>query len=143
MFVFARLVTSSFGAGLQAGRDAPQRAIASGLAVDRLNARVFLMSASLAGLAGALWAISKGSVFPSVASVSNSVDALLVVLLGGVHHLWGSLTGSIFLMGLGAEIGRYFEYWRGLLGLLIMMLMVLAPKGLLGMTSWRQKPRGA
>jgi len=101
------------------------------------------MSATLAGLSGALWAISKGSVFPSVASVSNSVDALLVVLLGGVHHLWGSLTGSIFLMGLGAEIGRFFEYWRGLLGLLIMMLMVLAPEGLLGMTSWRQKPRGA
>ena len=143
MLGFRRLVTSSFGAGLQAGRDAPQRAIASGLAVHRLHAKVFLMSASLAGLAGALWAISKGSVFPSVASVSNSVDALLVVLLGGVHHLWGSLTGSIFLMGLGAEIGRYFEYWRGLLGLLIMMLMVLAPEGLLGMTSWRQKTRGA
>ena len=143
MLGFRRLVTSSFGAGLQAGRDAPQRAIASGLAVDRLHAKVFLMSASLAGLAGALWAISKGSVFPSVASVSNSVDALLVVLLGGVHHLWGSLTGSIFLMGLGAEIGRYFEYWRGLLGLLIMLLMVLAPEGLLGMASWRQTTRGA
>jgi branched-chain amino acid transport system permease protein len=128
MLGFARLVTSSFGAGLQAGRDAPQRAVASGLAVHRLHTKVFLMSASMAGLAGALWAISKGSVFPSVASVSNSVDALLVVLLGGVHHLWGSLTGSIFLMGLGAEIGRYFEYWRGLLGLLIMVLMVLGLK---------------
>jgi branched-chain amino acid transport system permease protein len=143
MLGFARLVASSFGAGLQAGRDAPQRALASGLAVDRLHSNVFLMSASLAGLAGALWAISKGSVFPSVASVSNSVDALLVVLLGGVHHLWGSLTGSIFLMGLGAEIGRYFDYWRGLLGLLIMLLMVLAPQGLLGMTSLRQRTQGA
>jgi branched-chain amino acid transport system permease protein len=143
MLGFARLVASSFGAGLQAGRDAPQRALASGLAVDRLHSNVFLMSASLAGLAGALWAISKGSVFPSVASVSNSVDALLVVLLGGVHHLWGSLTGSIFLMGLGAEIGRYFDYWRGLLGLLIMLLMVLAPQGLLGTTSLRQRTQGA
>jgi branched-chain amino acid transport system permease protein len=133
---FARLSRSSMGAALQAGRDAPLRALASGLPVTRLNQQVFLISATVAGLAGSLWAISKGAVFPSVASVSNSVDALLVVLLGGVHHLWGTLAGSSFLVGLGAEIGRHFEYWRGFLGLLIMLLMVFAPEGALG---WRSK----
>jgi branched-chain amino acid transport system permease protein len=55
------------------------------------------------------------------------------VLLGGLHHLWGSLMGSVFLMGLGAEMGRHFEYWRGLLGVLIMLLMVFAPEGLGGL----------
>lgn len=124
-----RLVRSSFGAALQAGRDAPQRAMASGLAVPQLNVWVFLGSATLAGLAGALWAIAKGAVFPSVASVANSVDALMVVLLGGLHHLWGSFMGSVFLMGLGSEMGRHFEYWRGTLGAFIMLLMVFAPEG--------------
>jgi branched-chain amino acid transport system permease protein len=133
---FARLTRSSMGAALQAGRDAPLRALASGLSVTRLNQQVFLISATVAGLAGSLWAISKGAVFPSVASVANSVDALLVVLLGGVHHLWGALAGSSFLVGLGAEMGRHFEYWRGFLGLLIMLLMVFAPEGALG---WRSK----
>jgi branched-chain amino acid transport system permease protein len=143
MLGFERLVKSSFGAGLQAGRDAPQRAVASGLAVTELHSKVFFMSAALAGLSGALWAVSKGSVFPSVASISNSVDALMVVLLGGVHQFWGSLMGSAFLVGVGAEMGRHFEYWRGLLGLLIMLLMVFAPEGILGMTSLKQRKHGA
>jgi len=133
LFGFSRLIRSSFGAALQAGRDAPQRAQASALNVANLNQRVFLMSAGLAGLSGALWAMSKGAVFPSVASVSNSVDALMVVLLGGVHQLWGAFAGSLFLVGVGSEIGRYFEYWRGSLGLLIMLLMVFAPEGILGL----------
>jgi branched-chain amino acid transport system permease protein len=133
LFGFSRLVRSSFGAALQAGRDAPQRAQASALNVAHLNQRVFLMSAALAGLSGSLWAISKGAVFPSVASISNSVDALMVVLLGGVHHLWGALAGSVFLVGGGSEIGRHFEYWRGSLGFLIMLLMVFAPEGILGL----------
>jgi branched-chain amino acid transport system permease protein len=130
---FSRLVRSSFGAALQAGRDAPQRAQASALNVPHLNQRVFLLSAGLAGLSGSLWVISKGAVFPSVASISNSVDALMLVLLGGVHHLWGACAGSVFLVGVGSEIGRHFEYWRGSLGLLIMLLMVFAPEGILGL----------
>jgi branched-chain amino acid transport system permease protein len=135
MLVFKRLVQSSFGAALQAGRDAPQRALASGLAVDKLNAHIFFLSAGLAGLAGALWTISKGAVFPSVASIAQSVDALMMVLMGGVHHLWGSVAGSVFLKGLGAEMARHFEYWRGFLGLVIMLLVVFAPEGILG-TRW-------
>jgi branched-chain amino acid transport system permease protein len=129
---FARLMRSSMGAALQAGRDAPLRALASGLRVTALNNRVFWLSATVAGLSGSLWAISKGAVFPSVASVANSVDALMVVLLGGVHHLLGAMAGSMFLVGLGSEMGRHFEYWRGFLGLLIMILMVFAPEGILG-----------
>ena len=138
LFGFSRLIRSSFGAALQAGRDAPQRAQASALEVGKLNQRVFLMSASLAGLSGSLWAISKGAVFPSVASIANSVDALLLVLLGGMHHLFGAVAGSVFLVGLGSEFGRHFEYWRGGLGLLIMLLMVFAPEGILG---WRKSPK--
>jgi branched-chain amino acid transport system permease protein len=138
LFGFSRLIRSSFGAALQAGRDAPQRAQASALNVANLNQRVFLMSAGLAGLSGALWAMSKGAVFPSVASVSNSVDALMVVLLGGVHQLWGAFAGSLFLVGGGSEIGRYFEYWRGSLGLLIMLLMVFAPEGILGLRKFEK-----
>jgi len=72
-------------------------------------------------------------VFPSVASVSTSVDALLVVLLGGVHQLWGSAAGAAILVWAGAELGRGFDYWRGALGLVVMVVMVLAPSGLLGL----------
>jgi branched-chain amino acid transport system permease protein len=129
-----------FGAALQAARDAPERAAASGLAVGWLRYRVFVESAVLAGLAGGLFAAHKGAVFPSAASVGTSVDALLVVLIGGVHWLWGALAGSVLLTAVQAELGRSFTYWRGALGLLVMLLMVLAPSGLGGLLKKWQRP---
>ena len=125
---------SVLGAALQAGRDAPLRAAASGLKTGWLRYRIFVESAVLAGLAGGLFAANKGAVFPSAASVSTSVDALLVVLLGGVHQLWGAVVGSIALTYASAELGREVTYWRGLLGVFIMLIMVAAPSGLLSLT---------
>lgn len=136
IWALGRLSRSSFGAALQAVRDAPQRAAASGLPVGWIKYRIFVESAVLAGLAGGLFAAHKGAVFPSVASVATSVDALLVVLLGGVHQLWGAAAGSVVLVWAGAELGSGFEYWRGALGLFVMLIMVLSPSGLLG---WLQE----
>lgn len=133
VMLLRRLSQSAFGAGLQAARDAPQRAAASGLQVNWIKYRIFVESAVLAGLAGGLFAAHKGAVFPSAASVSTSVDALLVVLLGGVHQLWGVAAGSLVLVLAGAELGRSFDYWRGALGLFVMLIMVAAPSGLLGL----------
>ena len=142
--MLGRWSVSSRGAALQALRDAPLRAAASGLPVHRLRYQVFVLSAALAGLAGGLWAAIKGAVFPSVASVGTSVDALLVILLGGVHQLWGALVGSALLVWGGAELGQGLDYWRGVLGLVIMAVMVLSPSGVLGgLQSWwlsRRRP---
>ncbi|MBP8148915.1 MAG: branched-chain amino acid ABC transporter permease, partial [Limnohabitans sp.] len=132
LWAMARVARSGRGAALQALRDAPLRAAASGLPVQALRYQVFLWSAAVAGLAGGLWAAFKGAVFPSVASVATSVDALLVILLGGVHQLWGAAVGSLILIWGGAELGQGFDYWRGLLGLVIMAVMVLAPSGVMG-----------
>jgi branched-chain amino acid transport system permease protein len=144
----ARVARSSRGAALQAVRDAPLRAAASGLPVQALRYQVFVGSATLAGLAGGLWAAFKGAVFPSAASVAMSVDALLVILLGGVHQLWGAAVGSALLVWGGAELGQGLDYWRGVLGLVIMLVMVLAPSGVLGgvqslLTAWRLGSKGA
>jgi branched-chain amino acid transport system permease protein len=128
-----RLSRSTLGAALQAVRDAPQRAAASGLPVHWIKYRIYVESATLAGLAGGLFAAHQGAVFPSVASVSMSVDALLVILLGGVHQLWGTAAGAAILVWAAAELGRGFDYWRGALGLLVMVIMVAAPSGLLGL----------
>lgn len=135
VFALRFLSQSVLGAALQAVRDAPLRASASGLSVGWLKYRVFVESAVLAGLAGGLFAAHKGAVFPSLAAVSTSVDALLVVLLGGVHQLWGAVVGSLVLTYASAELGREVTYWRGLLGLFIMLIMVASPSGLMGLMS--------
>ena len=142
-----RLAGSTFGAALQAVRDAPQRAAASGLPVNWIKYRVFVESAVLAGLAGGLAAAHKGAVFPSAASVATSVDALLVVLLGGVHQLWGAAVGSAVLTWASAELGSSVawlrDYWRGALGVFVMGIMVLSPSGLLGCCRGSGNPGGA
>ena len=135
VFALRWLARSVMGAALQGLRDAPLRAAASGLSVGWLKYRIFVESAVLAGLAGGLFAAHKGAVFPSLATVSTSVDALLVVLLGGVHQLWGAVVGSAVLTYAGAELGRDVTYWRGLLGVFIMLIMVASPSGLLGLPS--------
>ena len=132
-----RLGQSVMGAALQAVRDASLRAAASGVPVGWLKYRIFVESAVLAGLAGGLFAAHKGAVFPSLAAVATSVDALLVVLLGGVHQLWGAVVGSALLSYAGAELGREVTYWRGLLGCFIMLIMVASPSGLLSLLAAR------
>jgi branched-chain amino acid transport system permease protein len=133
-----RLSRSTLGAALQAVRDAPLRASASGLPVHGIKYRVYVGSATVAGLAGGLFAAQQGAVFTSVASVATSVDALLVILLGGIHQLWGCAAGAAILVWAGAELGRGFDYWRGALGILVMIIMVMAPSGLMG---WRWSGR--
>jgi hypothetical protein len=58
--------------------------------------------------------------------------------MGGVHWVWGALAGSVLLTAVQAELGRNFDYWRGALGLLVMLLMVLAPSGLGGLLQRRR-----
>jgi branched-chain amino acid transport system permease protein len=128
-----RFVCSPLGAAVQAVRDAPLRAAASGLPLYQVKWTMLVLSATMAGLAGGLFAAHKGSVFPSVLGVSTSVDILLVVLLGGMHQLWGSVAGALVLVVAGSAFGRGFDYWRGALGLLVMVIMVWAPSGLLGL----------
>jgi len=140
VLALGRLSQSSLGAALQAVRDAPLRSAASGLPVGWIKYRIFVMSALWAGLAGGLFAAHKGAVFPSSAAVTTSLDALLAVLLGGMHNLWGVVVGSTLLVWAGAELGRGFDYWRGVLGLFVMGIMVGAPSGLLGLLKKPGKP---
>ncbi|MEY5028068.1 MAG: High-affinity branched-chain amino acid transport system permease protein LivH [Pseudomonadota bacterium] len=128
-----RWVRSSMGSGLQALRDAPLRAQASGLRIQRMRYQVFVLSAAVAGVAGAMFASFKGAVFPAVAAVSTSVDALLVILLGGIHQWAGAWLGSALLTFTSSELSQTLTYWRGLLGALIVLVMLLAPQGLMGL----------
>ena len=120
----ARVARSSRGAALQAVRDAPLRAAASGLPVQALRYQVFVGSATLAGLAGGLWAAFKGAVFPSVASVAMSVDALLVILLGGVQTLgvpaMGLIAAILAVVVISSMAGTQFRLRSALILALIL-----------------------
>jgi len=125
-------VHAPFGFALRAGRDARERAEAIGVDVTRQQWFAFALAGAAAGLAGALFIFSKGSIFPDEAAIPRSVDALVMVLLGGVGNLAGPVLGSVVFTVLHDQLSR-FEQWRLLLGTVIILVSILAPGGLSGL----------
>ncbi|HYB55502.1 MAG TPA: ABC transporter permease [Alphaproteobacteria bacterium] len=139
ILLLRRLVAAPFGYTLRAARDSPLRADAIGIDVRRHQWLAFVVAGLLAGIAGGTYAFSKGSVFPTVLSISNSVDALVMVLLGGLQSLAGPLIGAAVFAGLLEEIAPLTDYWRAIVGAIILVLVILFPQGLAGLV--RARPR--
>ncbi|MBS0518500.1 MAG: ABC transporter permease [Proteobacteria bacterium] len=127
-----RVLFSPFGYVLRAGRDSPLRAEAIGINVRGFQWAAFVLAGTMAGLAGAVFAFSKGSISPSAASISQSTDGLVMVLLGGVETLTGPVVGAGVFTWLRDALARETDYWRAVLGLVILLIVVLFPQGLVG-----------
>lgn len=130
-----RMIFAPFGYAVRAGRDSRLRADAIGIDAKRFEWMAFLVAGVMAGIAGGLYVFSKGNVFPDVLSIPRSVDALVMVLLGGVQTLSGPLFGAAAFTWLHDEISR-LDYWRFILGGVIVALVLLFPQGLGGI--WQQ-----
>jgi branched-chain amino acid transport system permease protein len=127
-----RCAYSPFGYALRAGRDSPLRADAIGIDVRKVQWAAFALAGAAAGVAGALYAFSKGSISPETLSVPRSVDALVMVLLGGVQTLTGPAWGAALFTWLEDSISRSIDYWRAALGAVILLLVLLFPDGVAG-----------
>jgi branched-chain amino acid transport system permease protein len=123
---------------LRATRDSPLRAAAIGIDVRAQQWNAFIAAGWLAGLAGALFAFSKGSISPETLSVQRSVDALVMVLLGGVQTLTGALWGAALFTWLQDALARDVDYWRAALGGVILALVLGLPQGIGG--ALRRRP---
>ncbi|MEI7445595.1 MAG: ABC transporter permease [Burkholderiales bacterium] len=126
------MLFSPFGHALRAGRDSPLRAEAVGIDVVRVQWMGFAVSAFFGGVAGALFAFAKGTISPETISVGRSIDGLVMVLLGGVQTLAGPIVGAAAFTWLQDWIIRSTDYWRAVLGLAILALVVAFPQGIAG-----------
>jgi len=132
VLLLRRALFAPFGYALRAGRDSPLRADAIGIDVKRLQWAAFVVAAVFAGLAGALYAFSKGSISPDTIAVGRSVDGLVMVLLGGLQTLAGPLVGAVTFTWLQDAVARNTDYWRALLGGIILLLVLVFPQGIAG-----------
>ena len=92
----------------------------------------FVLAGAICGVAGALFAFSKGSIAPEAISVGRSIDGLVMVLLGGVQTMAGPVVGASLFTWLQDLIAREFQYWRAALGLTILVLVLAFPQGVAG-----------
>jgi len=140
----AWLVFTPLGYAVRASRDAPVKAAAIGLSPRGLQWAWFTIAGAIAGVAGALYAFSKGSISPDVMAIPRSVDALVMVLLGGINTLLGPIIGAAVFTWLQDTLARSTEYWRGALGVTILLLVVLFPRGIAGtIAAWRSRRAAA
>ncbi|HEY0909002.1 MAG TPA: branched-chain amino acid ABC transporter permease, partial [Bradyrhizobium sp.] len=126
------IVFSPFGFALRATRDSPLRSEAIGIDGKRIQWTAFVIAGTVAGIAGALFAYLKGSVFPDNLGISLSVDALVMVLLGGVETVSGAVVGAIVYKALNIWLVSQTDLSKLVLGAFIVLIVVAFPKGIVG-----------
>jgi branched-chain amino acid transport system permease protein len=128
-----RIVTfSPFGFALRANRDSPLRSEAIGIDGKRIQWSAFVIAGTVAGIGGALFAYLKGSVFPDVLGIPLSVDALVMVLLGGVETVSGAIIGAIVYKTLSIWLVSQTDWSKLVLGAFIVVIVIAFPKGIVG-----------
>ena len=132
LWALRRILFSPFGYAMRAGRDSLLRADAIGIDVRRQQWAAFAVAGGFAGVAGALFAFSKGSISPETLGVGKSVDGLVMVLLGGIQTLIGPVVGAVSYTWLQDVMARSTDYWHALLGAVILILVLLFPQGIAG-----------
>ena len=135
---------SPFGFALRASRDSVTRADAIGLDVSRLQWIAFALAGAVTGLAGGLYAFSKGSIDPTIMAIAQSVDFLAMLLMGGIQALFGSPIGAAVLHYLKDIVMPLTDMWRALLGVLIIAIVLVFPRGLAGaFDRWQPRLKAA
>jgi branched-chain amino acid transport system permease protein len=133
MLALARFVPSRFGRAVLATRDDEMRAEALGFPTYRYRLIVFVVSAALAGVAGALSVNLGGYVSPSALHWTQSGTLLVMVILGGVATVWGGVAGAVVLLLLQEILAAYTQYWEFWIGWILLAVVLYAPHGLMGL----------
>jgi branched-chain amino acid transport system permease protein len=135
-----RTVHSPFGHVLAAIRDSEPRAISLGYRVNQYKLTAYVLSASLAGLAGALKALVFQIATLTDVSWTTSGEALLMVIVGGVNTLAGPLVGAIVVVAMQNYFASFAEVVLMLQGLVFIVVVLVFRRGVVGeWKAWRQR----
>ncbi len=129
-----RFVTSPFGLTLRGIRESESRMRTLGYDVPLHLFIGFTVSGFFAAMAGALYAFYNSFVSPSTVALAQSVEGLLMAIVGGVGTLFGSIIGAAVIIALENIVSAYTERWSMVLGFLFIFTMIFAPEGILGKT---------
>jgi branched-chain amino acid transport system ATP-binding protein len=134
-FLFWRLSRSRLGSAMRAVRDAEVAAESIGLNPVGIKTAAFVISAVLAGIAGAFFASLSGFVTPSTFAFSQSILFVLVVVIGGAGTVAGPLVGAAIVVLLPEVLAGLAEYRLLIFGALLLAVLLLAPDGVVGAVS--------
>ncbi|MGK9054365.1 branched-chain amino acid ABC transporter permease [Neorhizobium petrolearium] len=137
--LFALIRASRFGSALQAARQNEVRVATVGIEAYRIRLTGFVISAMMTGLAGALFADLNRFVSPSMLSWHMSGELIVLIILGGTGRLFGPLAGAALYVAFEYALGGLTERWQFFLGLILLVVVLFARGGLLGLLAGKAR----
>ena len=141
-WLMQRLVNSRFGMVIQGARSNEVRMQALGFPTFRYQLTAFVLAGTMAGLAGVLLANHTDFINPEMAHWTRSAELLVMVLLGGMGSLAGPIVGAAVLLFLEEFLAGFTEYWALILGPFLVLVVLFARNGILGLLAARRDGRG-
>ena len=130
LYISVRLNNSRAGRQWMAIREDEDAAGAMGIDTMRAKLLAFTLSAASGGLAGAIFASKLGTIFPQSFQLFISINALAVIIVGGMGSIPGIIIGAFALIGLPEFLREFAEYRLLLYGALLIVMMLARPEGL-------------
>lgn len=132
LWLMNRVIHARFGQALQGIRENEARMEALGYPVFKIKLLAFVLAGAVAGLAGALLANHNLFVSPSLMHWTASASLIIMVIVGGVGLRYGGVIGAVVMLWLEEVLRLYTDYWHMPLGLLLLAIVLFAPRGLAG-----------
>ena len=144
LWFISRVLNSPFGAVLEAIRENEKRVVACGYNVARSKLLVFVLSAGICGLAGALRALHLSIVPIDSLHYLQSGQAVMMCLLGGMGTFIGPFVGAAMFLYLEDVVTNITRHWMGVVGIIFMVFVLFFPKGIWGtalgwVTRWQRR----
>ena len=139
-----RIVQSPFGLHLKAIRENAGKAAYLGVAVYRMRLAAFVISGAYGAVGGAILAVTTGLADPELAYWTHSGNLVFMAVLGGTGTFVGPAVGALAFVLLQDSVMTATQYWRFIMGAILVALVVLLPQGLAGAAAQLvERARGA
>jgi branched-chain amino acid transport system permease protein len=136
LFVACKFLEStSFGIALKGVRDNEDRMISLGYRTMPLKMIAFVFSSLIASISGVMGVFYVTNISPDSVGLLRSIDLLVIVVVGGATYLGGAFVGAALIAVFEAVIQDYTQYYVAATGILFIVVLMLAPQGLMGITA--------
>jgi branched-chain amino acid transport system permease protein len=137
LIFLSRILASPFGAVIEAVRENPERARASGYNVTLVRLITFILSGAFCGLAGALYALQLSTVPIEIMHYETSGLAVMMCLLGGMGTFFGPFVGAAVFLMLENLVSLWTIHWQLIVGTIFIVCVLFFPRGIWGtLTRW-------
>jgi len=131
LFLGLNIIRSRVGRALRSIHDSELAASAMGVNISKYKIWVFIFSAVVASVAGSLYAHYLNFINPASFDLFVSIKLLIMIILGGMHSLWGAIVGATLITFLSYEWLHYFEEAEGMIyGIIVLIIVIFLPGGL-------------